>query len=90
MASSSVDERLGHRDRVDRPIAWPPDRFAQGHPKVRLQASDLIGVGESLVGSELVGFRQRLLAPGQRSAPAHKDTGHFALEPGPVFERRPP
>jgi hypothetical protein len=32
MASSSADERLGHCDRVDRPIAWPPGRFAQGHP----------------------------------------------------------
>ena len=53
MASSSVDQRLGHRDRVDRPIAWPPDRFAQDRPQVRLQASDLVGVGEPLVGSEL-------------------------------------
>ena len=58
MASSSVDERLGHRDRVDRPIARSPDRFAQGRPKVRLQASDLIGVDAPLVGSELVGFRR--------------------------------
>jgi hypothetical protein len=90
MTSSSVDQRLGHCDRVDRPIAGSPDRFARDRPKVRLQASDLVGVDEPLVGSEHVVVRPCLLAPGQRSAPAHNDTGHVALEPSPFLERRPP